>query len=182
MGSPKPLLDFGGQTALDLCLQSLLGAWVGEVLVVSNPTLLPEIEPRLQGLSVRVVVNSRPHSDMADSLRVGIRSLNGLSDGVLVHLIDHPLVQGETLRALIRAFSEDITRIVLPAFKGKKGHPVLLPSGILASLGPKETLKGLIERHAHRLKVVETLDRGILLDLDTQKDYLEAKEWLKREE
>lgn len=182
MGSPKPLLDFGGKTALEICLESLLNSGVQAIVVVTNPMLYAKLSSLAHGLPVRFVVNPNRDSEMGDSLRLGIRALNGHREGVLVSLIDQPLVKTATVRALIRAFVEDATKIVIPTHKGKKGHPVLLPSKILATLGANETLKGLISRHDYRVRVIETPDPAVLLDLDTKEAYLKAKRSLGRTE
>jgi len=39
MGSPKPLLDFQGKTAVTLCLEAMLNGGVGKVVLVTHPGL-----------------------------------------------------------------------------------------------------------------------------------------------
>lgn len=180
MGSPKPLLDFQGKTAVTLCLEAMLNGGVGKVVLVTHPGLRLCLEALAKGLPVRVETNPKPNSAMADSLRVGIKALKANTEGVLVHLVDHPLVKPQTIQTMAGVFHKNASQIVIPIFQEKKGHPVLLPMKYLRTFRPEETLKCLIKRFAKHVRFVELNDQGILQDLDTPEVYLEAKEAFER--
>ncbi len=55
-----------------------------------------EILDSMKDLPVQIVFNENPESEMAESVRIGLRALTDSSSGVLVHLSDHPLVSVAT--------------------------------------------------------------------------------------
>jgi molybdenum cofactor cytidylyltransferase len=62
--------------------------------------------------------------------------------------------------------------IVLPAFRGRTGHPVLLQSHLIPEiLGQPEdaTLRDIVQAHGYT--EVRVQDESILLDVDTPSDY-----------
>jgi len=76
----------------------------------------------------RVVVNGRPEDGMALSLKTGLKCLSkGEKEGsVLFSLADLPLLTAETIRSLMVRHKNGNKRIVLPVYKGRTGHPVVI--------------------------------------------------------
>jgi len=106
---------------------------------------------------------------MFDSVRLGLERLAGRCDRLFFAPADVPLFSADTLDALLRAGDG----VFCPTYRGKRGHPVLIPSrfisGILAYDGDRG-LAGALEAVGGAAQV-EVPDAGILLDADTQEDY-----------
>jgi molybdenum cofactor cytidylyltransferase len=81
---------------------------------------------------------------MADSARIGLRALDETTSGVIVCLVDHPLVTCGTYQAIINAHARSPEKIIIPAFQGKRGHPGLFPFGLISDLFFLPTLRDLI--------------------------------------
>lgn len=170
MGRPKPLLEFGSTTAIELLVATLVSAGMKKIVVVLGPGGEP-VAGVLQPYPVTLAWNRQPGSDMAASLREGLGQLGDTISGVLVALADHPLVAVATVAALSAAHRRDSGSILVPTCEGRRGHPLLLPRTLLQELTVLPTLRHVVNRDPGRVLSLPVVDPGILLDLDTPTDY-----------
>lgn len=175
MGQCKLLLPLPDRPVIVRCLETVLAAGIAEVVVVLAPPHGTAIHEVVARFPVTVAWNCQPDSDMAASLRVGLEHLTGDVTGVLVFLPDTPLVHPATCRMLMDAHSAEPGRILVPVHAGRRGHPVLVPRGIIDQLRNYPTLRDLMQMHQQRITLCPTEDDGILHDLDTPEDYHRAQ-------
>ena len=69
-----------------------------------------------------VVVNQNWRSGQLSSIQAAVNALPETMDGMLLFLVDHPLVTADLVGLLIERFYESGRPIVLPAYRGKRGH------------------------------------------------------------
>lgn len=100
MGRPKQLLPLNGKSAIRHCLDGIIAAGVRDVVVVLGMNG-GEAAAAFAGLMVKVAFNGNAESEMAESVRIGLRETDPAASGVLVCLADHPLVSAETIGTLI---------------------------------------------------------------------------------
>ncbi|MEK7210601.1 MAG: nucleotidyltransferase family protein, partial [Candidatus Binatota bacterium] len=113
------------------------------------------------------------------SLNAAIRSLEGEKslikvDGILVHLVDHPFVSLALVDQMIERFYASKKLIVVPRYKGRRGHPVLFSSGLFAELlnTPLEQgAKAVVHAHRDETLEIETDYEGVIIDIDTPEEY-----------
>ena len=184
MGSPKALLPYRGKTFLEHLLEVTTHPQIGERRVVLGPhseairstIVLPDSE---------IVVNPEWEKGQLSSIHTAIRSLSTGIDGMILFLVDHPLVSSALVEILIDRFYADAqassaksrvvgarlvenpeprrapsdastSTIVLPTYNEKRGHPVIFS----ATLFP-EVLAAPLEQGArtvvwaHASEVVE---------------------------
>ena len=170
MGRVKQLLLLARKPVIRHCLDALLDSGIRDILVVIGPQH-EEIVKRLQGLPVRIAVNETPNSEMADSLRIGLRALGLAQTGVLVCLSDHPLVSAMTIRALADAYRDSPDRIIIPVYGGRRGHPALFPIAMISDIFSGMTLRDIVQNNSRSVLTINVDDEGVLLDLDTEEDY-----------
>src|SRR6266700_1467591 len=91
--------------------------------------------------------------------------------GVLVCLADHPLVTAETFRLLIEEHRRTPETILIPAYRGKKGHPSLFPRSLIMELATLSTLRDVIGAYPERVRVTAVDDPAVIEDMDTPADY-----------
>lgn len=129
-----------------------------------------EIRARVKLDDGALVFNSDWQRGQLSSLQAAIRSLPaGKAEGMLICLVDHPLISPGLVASLIRAFDRDKNRIVIPAYRGKRGHPVIFPGAVFEELlaaSPEVGARAVI--HAHENDVVEVAveEEGVLLNLN----------------
>ncbi len=180
MGTQKQLLLLGDRSVIRRCVDTVLDSGFQNVVVVVNGDGKRIVEA-LTGLAVSIVRNEAPDSQMADSVRVGLRALDDRFSGVLVCLSDHPLVAPETFRTLIEAHHRGPDGIVIPCHAGRRGHPALFSRTILNEILSGGTLKDIIRKDERRVQSIEVEDEGVLLDMDTDEDYQRAREMFARQ-
>ena len=135
-----------------------------------------EIVNAVYGLPVRVARNPDPESEMAESVRIGLRAVSTESSGILVCLSDYPLIKAETLVTLILRHCEEPNRIIVPRFNGRRGHPTLFPRPVIEEILDNVTLRDIVHRTPARVREVDVPDEGILFDMDTIPDYQRIRE------
>jgi molybdenum cofactor cytidylyltransferase len=173
MGAFKPLLPFGAKTVIEACIDSLRGAGVAEIVVVLGHRA-EELRARLSHLPVRFAVNEEAGSEMGASIARGVEQVSNDSAAVLVALADHPAVTPGAIRFLIERRAETRARFVVPIWRGRGGHPVLVDLAYreeLSRLGEGRGLRGLFEAHAGEVLRVEVGCPYVARDMDTWEDY-----------
>ncbi len=108
---------------------------------------------------------------MVASVRIGLRALEDRASGVVICLADHPLASAETLAAIARGHQETPETIIIPAYRGKRGHPTLFPRSVIEGVFFGGTLRETISRNAGRVRIIDVSDEGVVLDMDTHEDY-----------
>jgi len=130
-----------------------------------------EIAKVLYGMPLRIVFNELPDSDMADSARKGLSAVVPSSTGIIIYPSDHPLVKPETFITLTSEHGRHPDRIVIPVHNEKRGHPALFPREVINELFEGITLRDIINRDKNRTRFISVPDSGILIDVDSEKDY-----------
>ena len=170
MGCSKQLLSLSGKPLIRHCLDNLLEAGLQDIIVVLGPTG-QEIEPVISDLPVSIAWNSARKSDMADSVRIGLRALPEHVAGVLVCLGDHPLVKAATIKEIITYSDTHPDKIIIPVFNGKKGHPTLFPRAVIEEIYTVSTLRDIIHQDTERIALLDIFDPGVTVDVDTPEDF-----------
>ncbi len=163
----KPLMQLGKTSLLGRCAALFRQAGIDSVTVVTGHDHR-RVEEEAGRFGLRCLHNADYRLGMYSSVCTAARELAGC-DGFFLLPVDIPLVRPSTLAAQLSAFDG---RTVVPAFKGRRGHPPLIPSKlipvILDSSG-RHGLRGVLD--TQELCQTAVWDRGILLDCDTFEDF-----------
>jgi len=173
MGKNKLFLPWGKRTILEHCLQALLRSMAKEVVVVINDRM-EEIAHYWRERGVKVVVNPDYRKGMSGSIRRGIQTLDLKSDGILIALGDQPFIKTRTINALIGAFRRGEGKIIVPSFRGRRGHPVIFHRKYeekLLRLRGDAGGKTIIMKHPENVRIIPVKSEGVIRDIDTWGDY-----------
>jgi molybdenum cofactor cytidylyltransferase len=173
MGTQKLLLPFAAQTVIGHVIDQLDSAGVDRVFVVVG-VADDGVEKALAGKNVTIVHNRQPDADMLSSVRAGLRTLPPETDAALVVLGDQPSIRPAMVSEMIGAFQTAGRGIVVPAYEGRRGHPLLLAAKYFDEVLSQYDGVGLRDLlHAHTDDVYElaVTERGILDDMDRPADY-----------
>jgi molybdenum cofactor cytidylyltransferase len=178
MGSPKALLPYRGGTFLEHLLKVTDHPRIGWRRVV----LGADAQAIGEGVELpadEVVINDNWEDGQLSSIQWGLRSLPAGTDGMLLCLIDHPLISRELVGALVERFYASGKAIVLPVYKGRRGHPVIFAARLYEELlnAPLETgARAVVWAHGEEVCEMETSDEGCVLNLNDPDALTKARE------
>ena len=174
IGIPKPLLAIGEKTFVRHIVDNLFQSSVENIIVVLGSNAR-QIESELQGVDVTFVFNEHYREGQLSSIITGIDTAKSFrSDGFLIHPVDHPDVSPSLIGTLIDTFIKGKSLIVLPAYQGRRGHPVLFSAKLIYELREASQSLGarsVVWNHASEVVTVATQEEGCVLDIDTPDDY-----------
>ncbi|HXM97639.1 MAG TPA: nucleotidyltransferase family protein [Candidatus Dormibacteraeota bacterium] len=168
MGSPKALLPYQGRPFLDHLLEITRHPKIGVRRVVLGPHA-ESIARETKLAADEIVINQDWQKGQLSSIHAALRSLPSDVDGILLCLIDHPLISGDLITELIQAFYSTNAAVVLPVFQGKRGHPVIFSAKTFDELlaAPlHEGARTVVWAHANDLVQVATTEEGCVLNLN----------------
>jgi molybdenum cofactor cytidylyltransferase len=168
MGSPKALLPYQGRPFLEHLLDVSHHPSIG----VRRVVLGPHAEPIAKAVHLRgdeIVINADWEAGQLTSVQAALRSLPENTEGIILFLIDHPLVSGALVHELIERFLATRKPIVLPLYEGRRGHPVIFAAALYGELlsAPMETgARAVVWAHAAEIEEVRTNEEGCILNLN----------------
>jgi molybdenum cofactor cytidylyltransferase len=175
MGRPKALLPIEGQRFIERIIRVIGKSRVGRTIVVLGHHA-DQLRGQIEHLPVEVVINPDYHKGQLSSLHTAIRHIekDDRCDAMLVHLVDHPFIDVALVDALIERFYETKKLIVLPRYRGKRGHPVIFSRELFQELldaALDQGAKAVVNAHRQETLEIEWQDEGITLDIDTPELY-----------
>ena len=179
MGSPKALLPGpDGRPFVNRIVDTLHEAGVVELVVVTgrdHDALVKVLNDNPRNRPPAIARNPDPSRGQLSSLWIGMDAVvRPGTDGILVTLVDVPMVAVSTVGRVVSAWQRSRAPIVRPAIGDRHGHPVIFAREVFDALrrAPIEGgAKAVVRMHEHDLLDVPVEDEGCLLDVDTPDDY-----------
>lgn len=168
MGSPKALLPYQGRPFLEHLLQITRHPKIGvrRVVLGAHAEAIAKAVPLLAD---ELVINEEWEKGQLRSIHAALRSLPPHTDGMLLCLIDHPLISASLVNELIEAFYESGGKIILPSYQGRRGHPVIFPAKLYDELlnAPQDQgARAVVWAHPTEISEMATAEEGCLLNLN----------------
>jgi molybdenum cofactor cytidylyltransferase len=179
MGSPKALIPYRGATFLQHLLDVARHPKIAPVLVVLGPHA-DQIRKEVTLEPSSVVINHDWEKGQLSSIQAALRHLAAAepqTDGIMLFLVDHPLVSAALVDQLIAEFHRSGKPIVLPTFHSKRGHPVIFARRLYEALLAAPLEKGartVVWAHAGEVLEVPTEEEGVVLNLNDPETFRKA--------
>jgi molybdenum cofactor cytidylyltransferase len=181
-GAHKLLLPYQEKTVIWHTIAQIVGAKaqnlsIGEIIVVVGHNRVG-VETVLEGYNLPTIFNEKYAEGMTTSIQAGIRAANMSASGYVICLSDQPKITSEQYNLLINAFEKEQNAIIIPAFQGERGNPVIFPAYLREEILQHDEMTGckaIVQRHKQQVKLVEMPTSHILLDIDTPEDYANFK-------
>jgi molybdenum cofactor cytidylyltransferase len=174
MGKDKALLQYRGRPFLETVILNLREAGVDRIVVVLGHHA-DEIQTAITFHGAEVVVNETYRLGQTSSLQAGLKALDlAKVSGVLLCLVDHPAVPGSVMRRVIEAHRDSGASVIVPVYRGQRGHPVFIGRALfeeLLSLAPDQGANTVVRRYRSSTCWLNIDDSGVLLDVDRPEDY-----------
>lgn len=175
MGQPKMLLPWGGTTVLGQVLRTLHGAGTEKMIVVTGGAReaveAEVVRLETEGFPAQTVFNPQHEAgEMMSSIRAGLAAIGPDAEFALIALGDQPQLSPDAARRVISAAKTPGSRLILPSFEMRRGHPWLVRHDLWPDLMSAETGRAFLHAHEAEIFYVEA-DETVLKDLDTPEDY-----------
>ena len=168
MGSPKALLPYQGRPflehLLDVSRQSKIG--LRRVVLGADAEAVGKAIPLAKD---EIVINKDWEKGQLSSIQAALKSLPPGTDGIVLCLIDHPLISSALVHDLIENFYASGKKIVLPQYEGRRGHPVIFSAALYEELltAPLETgARSVVWANAAEVLELHTDEEGCILNLN----------------
>jgi len=175
MGGPKLLLKWNKGTIIEKSVDTLLASKINELIVVLGYQA-QAILKRLGSRRLKAIINHQYRMGMSSSIQRGLGQVSPKSKAILIALADQPFVETDLIDLLIDIYSQNPHGIVLPIFKRRRGHPVILNRGRyqeeMENLTGDIGCKPILDRHPEDILEVEVKTEGIIADIDSWEQYI----------
>lgn len=178
-GYPKALLKKDGQSLLRRFCLSAQAFDPVQTLVITG-FYSKAIEDELKSLQqeglkrLEYMRNENPERGQPSSVLLGIESLRGDYDVLLIALCDQPNIGSSEIETLFNQFVERSPdqEIILPMVNGQRGNPVLFSKNVIDDIlkAPGMLPRAYMDQHPKLVKRFETDNQSYVLDVDTQDD------------
>jgi molybdenum cofactor cytidylyltransferase len=179
MGSPKALLPWANTTLIGYAVRELLVAGATTVVVVVGADADDVLAALPEHDAIRPVANPDASDGRSSSIRLGAAAVPPDSAAVIVQSVDQPC-PASIVRALYQAAEQDSVDLAVPAFGGRRGHPICLSGQLLPELGAvseeSEGLRAVVRQHAHARVEVPVDNPIVHLNLNDRAAYERARE------
>lgn len=164
MGRPKALLPYREGTFLEHLIRVTRHPRIGVTRIVLGAGAeaiqsAAKLDPSV------VVLNPEWEKGQLSSICAGVCSLMGIdTDGMVLCPVDHPLVSTGLVNELVEQFYSKGKAVVLPTYKGRRGHPAIFSSALYAELLAAPEDKGaraVVWAHAADVLEVPTDEEGV---------------------
>lgn len=163
----------GGKTFLENIINQYVEFGCKEIIVVINKEGSEYLKnnPIDVACKIKFVLNEHPEYERFFSIKTGLSILNK-GNFVFIHNVDNPIISKKTLSLIY--FQRLNADWIKPVFRNRGGHPILISNKVVEEIVSikdfKVHLNHFLENYS--CKSVEIEDNNILLNVNTQKDYL----------
>ena len=173
MGGAKALLRFGDRTFLAHTSGLFLRPGIASVVAVlgheaERVTTEGHVPP-----TVTIAINPRYREGMLSSILCGLEAAEQMgAEAVLLHPVDHPLVDPVTIDRVVAAL-EAGAAIAVPSHQGRRGHPGGFAKACwpaLRAASPDRGARAVLADHPDWVVHVAG-DPGFAIGIDTPEDY-----------
>jgi molybdenum cofactor cytidylyltransferase len=178
MGQAKALLRIAGETFLERAVGTRL-AGGGDAVSVVVAAADERIIEAARSLGVSIVLNPDPSSEQIQSLRLALAALPDDAGAAAVLPVDAPRVSAATVRSVVDAGGSPGASAVVPHYRGRPGHPVLIARSLFPAILEEplpEGLRSLLASGRAGVERVDVDDPGALEDIDTPDEYTSLRE------
>jgi molybdenum cofactor cytidylyltransferase len=173
--TPKQLTAIDGTSMVRRVAQAALASKASEVIVVTG-FQQARVASEVKGLAVHTVYNRRFQQGLSTSVKTGLWAVSDRSSAVLFIPCDQPHLDTASIDLLVEGYRRGRGSILVPAYRGRRGAPVLFDRKFFAELAAivgDEGGRQILLRHPTEVVEVELQEEAPLHDFDTVEE-LEA--------
>lgn len=184
MGSFKPLLPLGGISVLEHVLLTLKEAGIDPIVTVTGHQS-EKLGPLISKYGVKECFNPLFSQGMFSSIQAGavcLKNKRSSYKGFFLVPVDCPLISPKIYKAMLEQKEHYADKMIVPCYRGKKGHPLYLPNNYLGRIFAGDANKGMkqiTDKKREDMIHLEVPEETVVMDMDTPEDYRELEDYLK---
>lgn len=185
----KLLYVWEGKPVIRWTIENIMASEVDRIVVVLGHDrdrihyVLKDLES-----TIDFIYNENYLKGMSSSVKTGAKYVyhkyGDRVEAIIIAPGDTAWAPPEAYNAVIQVFREKKPKIVVAAYNGRRGHPILFRADLLHEIMniSEETrgLKAITRKYRDETIVVNTIYPGVVLDLDTYYDLNRVKYMLKK--
>ena len=156
MGAFKPLMKLEDETIVERLIRVSKNAGINDIVIVTGHNRQQMI-PVIENAGAAEVFNRDFEKGMFTSMQAGTTALPEELDGFFMMPVDCPLVTEDILKQLMESFDPD--KFSVAVYRGKKGHPLLIPDKFRQEIidhDGQNGLKAITDRDFDLMQRIET--------------------------
>ena len=174
MGEPKALLKIGPSVFLETIFKHMEEAKVDPLITVLGNDFHNVYKSIPNKRKILFLHNKFPEKGQLFSFQFALKHVPNDVLGCLMVLVDHPMVSFPTYLSLMNAGQDMPDKIIVPVYKGKRGHPVYWGRNFFKELSDAPLSQGarfVLQKHIDSVYELEVDDDGVIADIDTPDEY-----------
>ncbi len=174
MGTPKQLLHWQDNSLIGHAIEQALRLSTSTVYVVLG-AYFDRINEKINHFPVEIIKNDNWQLGMGSSIRCGIKGIQNYDlnyDGVLISLIDQPLIHQMHFELLIKKFVKGKSSIVATNLESSVGVPAIFSANYfndLVELKEDFGARRIIKKYQARVQKIDVIGKSA--DIDTIEEY-----------
>lgn len=172
MNRNKLILKFKGISIIEMVIKAIKESDVDNIILVYREDEIKEIGIKN---GVKTIYNDKADLGQSESIRLGVEHSPIETKGYMFFVADQPFLDTCTINKLIDAFETERYPIVVPAYNGKKGNPVIFSARLkdeLLSIHGDMGGRSIIRKRDGEVKTVNFSDGILGKDIDTWDEYI----------
>jgi molybdenum cofactor cytidylyltransferase len=165
------LVEINQKKVIQRLQETVISSNVDELVVVLGAHV-NEIKPYLLNhTKVKFVYNKDHIFGQTSSFITGLRKISGSAQGLMLLPVDYPWVRTDTLDQLCICFGRDPRRILIPVYKGRRGHPPVFPVSLkerFLKLDFSEGINSVWRERGEELDLLDVSDPGVVTTFNTR--------------
>ncbi len=182
-GENKLIKEINGMPLIKHSIKNMLGSAIDEIIVVlgHDKSLIENIIEKNK--KIKFIYNDNYKTGISSSIKKGLNNISERTEAFFICLGDMPNVNQNIYNKLIKTrynynkkiIPEKKKEIFIPFFEKKEGNPVLFSKFMkekILNIDGDFGAKKIIESNKNKILYVPIKSSGVVLDFDTQKDFI----------
>lgn len=173
LGPGRLFETIGGQAVVERVIHALLHSpKINDVVIVIPPGRKEDFT-WLRSVRVHLVENPHPEQGRISSIRVALRTTWVSGRAFLICPADVPFLPTEVVNRVVQTFLARPCRIVIPSYKGLRGHPHMFASSLADDFflhGDEKGTQEILRRHQGETVRLNVHDPDICFDIGVAQD------------
>jgi molybdenum cofactor cytidylyltransferase len=171
MRQEKLLLSCNNMPLIERIIRSSKQSLLDEIILIYQNEKVKEIGERYK---IKTVFNGSATEGQSAAIRLGVQCAHPVTDGFMFMVGDQPYLTEDTINLLITEWRKNTSNIIVPAYCGRRGNPVIFPRNFkeeLLMIQGDTGGRAIIEKNAGCVLEILIDDARAGADIDTAEEY-----------